>query len=155
MRLRKPMLYAGVGALLLALLVGCGRPYFRGEGFSRGGKDRAEFATVMIDRGVAKLNLSDAQKEQYEGIRSKMIARVEVAMQERDETFEKVKDEFEKDDPDIEATVAYLKEATQRGSELMGEWLDTMKEVYAILDDEQKAKFNEMIREQLNKRHRF
>ena len=84
-----------------------------------------------------------------------MIARVEVAMQERDETFEKVKDEFEKDDPDIEATVAYLKEATQRGSELMGEWLDTMKEVYAILDDEQKAKFNEMIREQLNKRHRF
>ena len=155
MRIRKPILYVGVGVLLLALLVGCGRPYFRGDGFSRGGKDRTDFALAMFDREVGKLGLTDAQKEQYEGVRSKVRTTAEAAREERVEIFEKIRNEFEKENPDIEATAAFMKEATQRGSDLMGEWLDSFVEIYNILDEEQKAKFTGMIKEHLNKGHRF
>jgi Spy/CpxP family protein refolding chaperone len=72
--------------------------------------------------------------------------------EERRETLEKVKSEFDKEKPDMEGTIAYLKEASRNRPDLMAEWLDYFKEFYDILDDEQKAKLSGMIKEQLNRR---
>jgi uncharacterized membrane-anchored protein YjiN (DUF445 family) len=102
-----------------------------------------------FDWNVGKLKLTDSQKKRYDEIKSKIKARAEVVNREREEIIERVRDELNKENPDVEGIIVYLKEASRNKPDLMAEWLDYFKEFYDILDDDQKARLSRMIKETL------
>lgn len=118
------------------------RPHF-------GEKRSSKHDLGRFDWKVGKLKLTGSQKKRYDEIKSKIKARAEVVNREREETIEKVRDEFNKENPDIEGIIVYLKEASRNKPDLMAEWLDYFKEFYDILDDDQKARLSRMIKETL------
>ena len=111
----------------------------------------SQFVIGRLDAKIDKLNLSDSQQEKYEEIKSNIKARAEVIGNERKDVFSKIKEEFSKENPDMGETLTYLRETSRSGPDLMGELLDYFEEFYAILDEEQKAKFTGMVKDLLSK----
>ncbi|MEA3305725.1 MAG: hypothetical protein U9R52_02810 [Candidatus Omnitrophota bacterium] len=167
MKSRKKYFIIGAAILLFALLAGvtfiaaCGPPgfcdmgphrMFCGEGshprFS--GKDFSEFILARIDSRVEDLDLSETQREEYRGIRQRVKGKFVFAMEKRREFFKELRDEINADNPDMNALAGRIKLHLGKMEDFMSGNLDLLMEFYNILDEDQKARVIEKMRDKMS-----
>ncbi len=169
MKSRKKYFIIGAAILLIALLAGvsfiaaCGPPgfcdmgphrMFCGEGSHPRffGKDFSEFILARIDSRVEDLDLSETQMEEYRGIRQKVKDKIVFAMEKRREFFRELRDEVNEDNPDINALAGRIKLHLGKMEDFMSNNLDLLMEFYNILDEDQKARVIEKMRDKMEDR---
>jgi len=160
-------IFLGSGVVLLIVLLtgfglvtawGPGRcfdrgfhPGFHGKGFHPGfhDKDISDFVLWRMDKKVKKLNLSDAQKEKYDEIRASIVSRLSEGMDDRKRMIEEFHTEMDKDNPDIAALAESVKKKIKDVSGFVEENLDLFVEFYNSLDDDQKQRVIDAIRDRM------
>ena len=167
MKSRKKYFIIGAAILLIALLAGvsfiaaCGPPgfgdmgphrMFCGEGSHPRffGKDFSQFILARIDSRVEDLDLSETQIEEYGGIRQKVKDKFVFAMEKRREFFRELHDEVNEDNPDMNALAGRIKLHLGKMEDFMSGNLDLLMEFYNILDEDQKARVIEKMREKMS-----
>ncbi len=167
MKSRKKYFIIGAAILLIALLAGvsfiaaCGPPgfgdmgphrMFCGEGSHPRffGKDFSQFILARIDSRVEDLDLSETQIEEYGGIRQKVKDKFVFAMEKRREFFRELHDEVNEDNPDMNALTGRIKLHLGKMEDFMSGNLDLLMEFYNILDEDQKARVIEKMREKMS-----
>jgi Spy/CpxP family protein refolding chaperone len=134
----------------------CGfHPRFHGRGFHPGfnSKDFGEFILWRMDKKVVELDLTDAQKEKYEAIKGNIQRQLEEGRADRKRIIEKFHAEINKEDPDVKALAETLKKKIEGISGFMEENLDLFVEFYEALDDAQKDRVIDAIRERMEHHH--
>lgn len=148
MRLQRKSIIVGVIVLSVALVGGCGA-YIRHRFYHR---DISKHVLKRWDRHVAKLDLSEAQREGYEEIRQKVQASLREARYGREELFQELRSEIDRENPDLNRMVDLVKERVEAMPSLANENLDRFVEFYNLLDDDQQAQVIEMIRKRMKRR---
>ncbi len=152
---RRNYFIVGSIVLLIVLFTGLGLVAARGpcRGF-RGGfhpgfhhEDVSQFILWRLDRGVERLNLSEAQKGKYEEMKGKLEARFKEHRDDRKRWMEELQTAMEKEDPDIKALSESVKKRIERFSGFIEGNLDLLVEFCETLDKEQKEKIVATIRE--------
>ncbi|MBE7440445.1 MAG: periplasmic heavy metal sensor [Spirochaetales bacterium] len=111
----------------------------------------AERILCKLDRRVKSLNLSPEQNERYQSIRSRLKVDIEAHQAARNGVLRELKQEFEKENPDVAAQTAGIKRAMQERQSAFLKLPDYYSEFYSILDDAQKSEINEKIRKKLRR----
>jgi len=167
MKSRKKYFIIGAAILLIALLAGvtfiaaCGPPGFCDMGPHRMfcgedshprffGKDFSEFILARIDSRVEDLDLTATQMEEYGEIRQGVKGKFVFAMGKRREFFRELRDEINEDNPDINALAGRIKLHLGKMEDFMSGNLDLLMEFYNILDEDQKARVIEKMREKMS-----
>ena len=130
----------------------CGfHPRFHGRGFHPGfnNKEFAEFILWRLDKKVVELDLTDAQKEKYEVIKGNIQTQLEEGMADRKRMIEEFHAEINKEDPDVKALAETIKRKIEGISGFMEENLDLFVEFYEALDDAQKDRVIDAIRDRM------
>ena len=168
MKSRKKYFIIGAAILLITLLAGvsfiaeCGPPgfgdmgpyrMFCGEGSHPRffGKDFSEFILARIDSRVEDLDLSEAQIEEYGGIRQRVKGKFVFAMEKRREFFRELRDEINEDNPDMDALAGRIKLHFGKMEDFMSGNLDLFVDFYNILDEDQKAMLLENARKKMSR----
>ncbi len=169
MKSRKKYFIIGAAILLIALLAGvsfiaaCGPPGFCDMGPHRMfcgedshprffGKDFSEFILARIDSRVEDLDLSATQMEEYGEIRQRVKGKFVFAMEKRREFFRELRDEVNEDNPDMNALTGRIKLHLGKMEDFMSNNLDLLMEFYNILDEDQKARVIEKMRDKMEDR---
>ena len=169
MKSRKKYFIIGAAILLFALLAGvtfiaaCGPPGFCDMGPHRMfcgedshprffGKDFSEFILARIDSRVEDLDLSEDQMEEYGEIRQRVKGKFVFAMEKRREFFRELRDEVNEDNPDMNALAGRIKLHLGKMEDFMSGNLDLLMEFYNILDEDQKARVIEKMRDKMEDR---
>ncbi len=148
MKFRRKSMIVGIIVLSLGLVAGCGA-YRRHRLHHR---DVSKYVLKRWDRHVAKLDLSDVQKEQHQEIRQRVEASLRQAKEDRERFFSDLKSELDRENPDPTRLVVLAKERAKAVPGMIGENLDHFVEFYNILDADQKAQVIEMIRKRMKRR---
>ena len=156
---RKRYFIVGSIVLLTVLFTGFGLVESRGpcRGFHRGfhpgfhHKDGSEFILWRLDKGVEGLNLSEAQKGEYEEMKGKLETRFKEHRNDRKRWMEELQMAMKKEDPDVKSLSESLKKRIERFSSFMEGNLDLFVEFYETLDKEQKEKIMAKIREKMKR----
>ena len=154
-----------IGALILSLavVVGIGatmaygpkgswasgfHPGFHGMGCHTGphGQDVADFIIWKMDRHVKELNLNGTQIQEYEKTKEKIKASIADAMKGRRDFHEIVREEMDKENPDMNALASLIKERSQHLPDMVSKHIDLFLSFYNMLDDAQRAKVIELFR---------
>ena len=146
------VLFAGFG-----LIMACGPPgfcdrdphsMFPGKHFHPGffGKDFSGHIMSRMDSRVEELDLSETQMEEYEEIRLKVKAGLIEAMENRREFFRELKNEINKDNPDMNALSDHIRQHLNKMPDFMSYNLDLFMEFYNVLDENQSAMLLEKFR---------
>ena len=114
-------------------------------------KDFSEFILWRLDKGVERLNLSEAQKEKYEEMKAKLETRFKELREERKGWREELQRAMKKEDPDVKSLSESLKKRIERFSGFMEGNLDLFVEFYETLDKEQKEKIMATVREKMKR----
>lgn len=164
MKTRKRFYIVGGSILLIILLAGFGLVaaldnswggFHPGRGFHHGfdKKDIAEFMLWRMDKKMKDLNLSGGQQEKYNQIRSNIEKHLTKGMDDRKMMLDTFHGEMSKEKPDVRLLVDMIKKKIDELSGLMGENLDLVAGFYESLDDDQKNKVLNAIRERMESRH--
>jgi Spy/CpxP family protein refolding chaperone len=126
-------------------------PGFHGRGFHPGfhNKDFSDFILWRLDKKMEDLNLTDVQKEKFEKIKGKIEAQLKAGIDDRKRVIEEFHTEINKENPDVKALAEKVKKKMEEISEFMDENLDLIVEFYETLDDTQKNKILDSIRERM------
>ena len=163
---KKTYLIIGGIVLLIMLLTGyglvavCGpwggshsgfHPRFHSRGFHSGfnNKDFAEFIIWRLDKKVVELDLTDAQREKYEAIKGNIQTHLEEGMAYRNRMIEEFHAEINKEDPDVKALAETIKKKIEGISGFMEENLNLFVEFYESLDNAQKDRVIDAIRDRM------
>lgn len=157
-----------IGALILslAILVGIGAtmaygprgswargfpPGFHGMGCHPGphGEDIADFIMWKMDRHVKELNLTDAQKKEYERSKEEIRAGIADAIERKKDFHRIVHEEMDKENPDMNALAGLMKERAQNIPDMVSKPIDLFVNLYNLLDENQKARVIEMFRRRM------
>ena len=153
------MLLTGVG---LVAAWGPGRCFDRGfhTGFHGRGfhprfhsRDFSDFILWRLEKKMEDLNLTDLQKEKFEEIKGKIETQLKAGMDDRKRMIEEFHTEINKEDPDVKALAEKVKKKMEEISGFMDENLDLIVEFYETLDDTQKNKILDSIRERMKYHH--
>ncbi|MFC1883470.1 Spy/CpxP family protein refolding chaperone [Thermodesulfobacteriota bacterium] len=117
-------------------------------------RDFAEFMLWRMDKKAKELDLTEKQMEKYNGIRSRIEAQLSNGVESRKKMKEEFRSELGKEDPDVKSMAEKIKKKIRKVSGLMEENLDLFVEFYATLDNDQKKKVMEDIREKVRYAHR-
>jgi hypothetical protein len=140
-------------ALLLsfAFLAGCGpHRYYKERGWGHprfSGSDFPERMLKRMDNKVEELDLTEDQRETYEEIRANIKTNLVKAGEDREKVLAQVRDELDRENPDMNVVVGMVKGKLKDMPEYMAQALDLFLEFFNVLDEDQKAKVVEMIRE--------
>jgi Spy/CpxP family protein refolding chaperone len=156
---RKKYFVVGSIVLLIVLLTGFELVAARGpcRGFHGGfhpgfhHKDISEFILWRLDKGVEGLNLSEAQKGEYEEMKGKLETRFKELREDRKRWMEEFQTAMKKEDPDVKALSESVKKRIERFSGFMEGNLDLFVEFYETLDQEQKEKIMATIRKKMKR----
>ncbi len=138
----------GVVVMSLGLVAGCGA--YRRQRLHH--RDISKHVLKRWDRHVAKLDLSDVQKDQYEEIRQRVEASLKQAKEDRESFFGDLKSEMDRENPDPTQLVVLAKERAEVVRGMIEENLDHFVEFCNILDADQKTQVIEMIRKRMKRR---
>lgn len=153
------MLLAGFG--LVAAWGPCGsfdggfHPGFHGKCFHPGFhiKDFSEFLLWRMDRRAKELDLSGEQRGKYEAIRSRIEAHLAEGMEDRKRLMEEFHTEINREDPDVRHLAESLKKKIKEISGFIEENLDLFVEFYEALDDVQRQRVIDAIRDRMEHHH--
>jgi hypothetical protein len=128
-------------------------PCFHGAGMHSNlhTEDIADFAMWKLDRHVKELNLTEAQTQEYERVRETIKRSMLEAGQERSEFHRLVRQEMNKESPDMNALVSLIKEKVNHIPEMVSNTADLFLNFFNTLDADQKARVAEVIRWRLGK----
>jgi hypothetical protein len=168
MRIRKKHFIIGgvilVGLLsVFAVLAASGPPPFCKGGFHHGwhgtnihsrhfGRDLSEHILERLDYGADQLGLSDSQREEYEEVRQRIESHLLEVMERRSAFIQELQSEMGREDPDLIRLATRLKERIREMPDFMEDHVDLFVELYNILDEDQKTRFVNMIRERMESR---
>ena len=169
MKSRKKYFIIGAAILLFALLAGvtfiaaCGPPGFCDMGPHRMfcgedshprffGKDFSEFILARVDSRVEDLDLSETQMEEYGEIRQRVKGKFVFAMEKRRKFFRELRDEVNEDNPNMNVLAGRIKLHLGKMEDFMSGNLDLFVEFYNILDEGQKARMIEKMRDKMGDR---
>lgn len=154
----KKRIIVGVVALLFTVVTGAGAAMAWGPGgcFGKGfhhgmGKNKvfAESIIEKMDKEVKELNLTAAQKEQYDKIRGSLKAHLSEAIEKRKTHMDEMRVEMAKDVPDLAGLATEFKNNIQDVSLAMQTHIDDFSSFYNSLNNEQKKKVASHIREKI------
>ena len=155
-RKKKYFIIGGI-ILLIMLLTGFGLVAAWGPcgGFDRGfhpgfhNKDFSDFILWRLDKKLADLNLTDVQKEKFEEIKGKIETQLKAGMDDRKRMIEEFHAEINKEDPNVKALAGKIKKKIEEISGFMEENLDLFVEFYETLDDTQKDRLIDAIKDRI------
>ena len=158
---KKYFIIGGI-AFFILLLAGFGLVAARGPGgcFDRGfhhgfhGRNFSERILARLDDRIADLNLSEGQHEVLENIKEKIRDGMTEARKDHEKLFLEVRNELEHQNPDIEHAVGMLKKRLRKIPVHMESTLDLFVEFYDSLDEDQKDRVLEGLREKMEKHGR-
>ena len=149
-----------IGILLFAILLtgfgfvaawgpcgGCGRGFH--PGFH--GKDFSEFILWRLDNRVEELDLLETQKEKYEEIKGKIETQLNEGKADRKRLMKEFQTEMNKENPDVKVLAESIKKRIKRISGFLEGNLDLFVEFYENLDEQQKDKTIDTIREKMER----
>ena len=113
------------------------------------GKDHSDHMIKKLDRIADRLDIEGEQKNKYQELRGRILADLKAGHQARLEGMRKIKAEFQKPEPDIDAVAAELKSRMDQGHARFAKAPDYMREFYNILNAEQKAEVKEFVLDRL------
>ncbi len=126
-------------------------PGFHSKGFHPGfhNKDFSEFLLWRLDKSVKELDLSEEQKEKYNEIRVRIETHLTEGMEDRKRLMEEFHTEINREDPDVRLLAESLKKKIKEISGFMEENLDVFMEFYETLDDAQRDRVIDAIRDRM------
>ena len=124
---------------------------FHGKGFHTGfhNKDFSEFLLWRLDKRVKELNLSEEQKEKYSEIRSRIETHLTEGMEDRKRLMKEFHMEINSENPDMRLMAETVKKKIKEISGFMEENLDLFVEFYETLDDTQKDRLIDAIKDRI------
>jgi hypothetical protein len=128
-------------------------PGFHGMGCHPGphGEDIADFILWKMDRHVKELNLTDAQKKEYEKSKEEIRTGITEAIERKKDFHRIVREEMDKENPDINALAGLMKDRAQNIPDMVSKPIDLFVNLYNLLDESQKAKVIEMFRARMGR----
>jgi hypothetical protein len=145
----------------------CGIDLFQGSsfhkraGFHKRGmppfmqKEIGNFILWRMDKGFETLDMSDAQKDQYNRFRSRLEKTIETGVETRMGFKKQAMLEFEKENPDLSLMALEIKSHVETASSELSEILSLFADFYNSLDSDQKRKITETIKEKMEEHKRF
>jgi len=172
MKIRKRYLFAGIVGLAFTIVIGsgllasatagrfCDWDSPMGHRFGPFHRNMppdqiAEFVMTRIDRRVADLQLTEAQKARYQELRTRLKARIEAQITEQKALKEQIRTEINREAPDPRVVSELVKGRIRSLSAGLEEGPDIFAEFYAMLDANQKAKVLAHFRERMEKGPRW
>jgi hypothetical protein len=160
---RKKMVVGGLVLLMVIVLGGVGfvvangpwcssgmdfHSRFHGRAFFHGqqGDHIPEFVLSRMDEHVSFLNLTETQKETYDGIRERIKVRLSEGIADRKLLREDVRREMTREDPDITMIAGLFQERINRLSGFLEEGLNDFVAFYSVLNEDQKRQVIERFR---------
>jgi len=124
-------------------------PRKHGRCFNRGpgSKNVTEFIMWRIEKKIKELDLSDDQMEEFNAIQKTLETRINHLIDERKLMMDEFYKEINKEEPDLKILKGSMKEKIVEMSRFMDETLELIFGFYENLDQDQKAKVLEDIRE--------
>lgn len=117
------------------------------------GRDFVEFFIWRLDKRVKELNLTDAQQEKYNKIRSMIETHMTEGIVERKKMMEEIHGEILKEDPDVRFITESLKNKVNEVSGFIEDTLDLITDFYKTLDMDQRDKILAPMRERIGYHH--
>ena len=157
MKTKKRYFVIGAVVLVVALITGgsffssCSPHRFCERGFHHRfhGRDFSERILKRIDKKVEKLGLTETQQQKYAGIREKIESDFKKMSEGRKALFRDFQGEINKENPDINRVAGLLKDRFKDMHDRISRHLDHFVEFYGILNEEQKARLLEKVRERI------
>ena len=162
---KKKTIVIGCVAILIVLLAGLGivvaggpcgfergwHPGFNGKTFHAGFGDRdiSDFMLWRLDRGVEELDLTEEQQTRYSELKNEIDAAFAKGKEMKAVIRDEIHSEFEKENPDLEFIAENAKSHMNELKLFMHENIDLFKEFYGMLNEEQKAKVIDKIKERM------
>lgn len=134
---KKALIVTGLAVLSLGL-AGCHRG------------DRTEHILKRMDHKVKKLDLTEAQKQKYAEIRTKVATELKQSFGTRQRVRESLRAEFGKEAPDIRSASASMEKLILDRGQSFSRLPGYFAEFYETLNPEQKAKVLKTIRRRLD-----
>lgn len=142
MNIKKILIIIGILSIT-GLLVwnGCGhRPCFCSDDFP----DRV---LKRMDRHVSRLDLTPDQQEEYDKIRADVKTDLIKFRDDKMKVMRYVTAELKEENPDLGKISEYMKKSHHRNPDKIHAYMDRTVDFYNILDQEQKAKVIERMRD--------
>ncbi len=139
-------------SVLLVLLVGVGLAV--GEAYERSPfKKGPSYFLEKMDAKAEELNLSEAQQEKFEGLKSEVRRSMEQGHAEGREIFGRIKTELGRENPDMNVVASLMKKQMANLQGRLGQGVDRFAEFYGVLDEKQKGMVLAKVREHMDKDH--
>jgi len=157
MKLKKKYVIVGSVVAFLVLATGfcivkaSGDYGFCGRGFHPPpfGKAFPELILNRMDNKMEELNLSDVQKEKYAQLKASLKADFEEMRTGRYEFMNEMREVIDQQTPDMQRMADLVKDRLNRMPDRVGTYLDQLVDFYNILNEEQKARVLERMRERM------
>jgi Spy/CpxP family protein refolding chaperone len=163
MKIRKKHVVIGLIVLFACLFIGFGLMavgearrgwdghfpmHFHGRGHHFGYFDKGspEHMLSFMDKRIQSLDLNKTQEKKYEEIRAKIKSRLYEHIEDRKAFAEQLREEVQRENPDIDRMADLVKKRIQAMSSSMDEGLKYFVEFYKQLDDNQKKLIIERFR---------
>lgn len=154
MKIQRRFAIVGGTIAIIMVLAGCGSHsgpfdggwFHRFRGF---GADMPDFVLKRLDNKIEELNLTPAQKTKYDELRAHLKERLLAAKEGRKKFREIVRNELEKESPDVAALNAIIKKKVGDVSGALQNDLDLFASFYSTLDEGQKQKVIAGIRKRM------
>ncbi len=163
--MKKPKKIISIGAVILSLAAAAGtvaalasapkgswaggvHPGFHRLSCHAGphGQDIADFLLWKMDRHATELNLNETQLQKYEEIKANIKSSIADAMERRSALHGIVREEMNKENPDVKALANLFKERVQHLPDVVSRHIDLFLSFYDMLDETQQAKVVEHFR---------
>jgi len=117
----------------------------------------AEWVTKKIDERIYKLDLqlTDEQTARLNIVKDKIVEHITSRKDSKANMLSLFKEEVKKEDPDFNGLVKSYKESNHKRKENVDEIVDRLNEFYLSLDNAQKRKIVNAIKEDLDKCKRW
>jgi hypothetical protein len=147
-------------ALFIGNLAGCRserfgnggfHPSFCGKGFPPRFLDDGfpEFVEKRVDEHVEELGLSESQQQDCKALRNQLKTMAAEGVERRREFFNQIRDEMDKENPDVNAIAALVKTHINHIPATIQGHVDLFVAFYNILDDNQRATIIERARKRI------
>jgi hypothetical protein len=163
MKIRKKHVVIGLIVLFVGLFMGFGlmaigearrgcdghfpmRFHGRGHHFGHFDKGSPEHVLSLMDKRIQSLDLNETQERKYEEIRAKIKNRLHEHIEDRKAFAERLQEEVQRENPDIDRMADLVKKRIQTMSSSMDEGLKYFVEFFKQLDDNQKKLIIERFR---------
>ena len=157
MKLKKKYVIVGSVAAFLVLVAGfcmvmaSGDYGFCGRGFHPPFLNKAFPERILnrMDKKMEELNLSKEQREKYSQLKAGFTADFEEMRSGRQRFMSDMKAVIDQENPDMKRLAGLVKDRLSRMPERVGTHLDQLVDFYNILNEEQRARVVERMRERM------